>query len=133
MSGLVKSILLEIVQIRWGLRASKWPLLRMLLHHLRGVTDVVMDVHTAMAMAADITGLLSGLLFTISFLLFPYASWWSMLRENERLVWGDLLQGHAFAELALSMPGGDLTCLRPLATVSADAVALCCALVMANL
>lgn len=36
----------------------------MLLHHLRGVTDVVMDVHTAMAVAvavavavaADITG-----------------------------------------------------------------------------
>ena len=30
--------------------------LRMLLHHLRGVTDVVMDVDTAMAMVADITG-----------------------------------------------------------------------------
>jgi hypothetical protein len=28
----------------------------MLLPHLRGVTDVVMDVHTAMAMVADITG-----------------------------------------------------------------------------
>ncbi|MFB3239226.1 hypothetical protein [Aeromonas salmonicida] len=35
-------------------------------------------------------------LFTLSFPLFPYASWWSMLR----------VQGHAFAELALPMPGG---------------------------
>jgi hypothetical protein len=65
--------------------------------------------------------LLSGLLFTISFPLFPYASWWSMLRENDLLVWGGLLQGHTFAELALPMPGGYLTCLRLLTTVSADA------------
>lgn len=47
--------------------------------------------------------LLASLLFTLSFTLFQYASWWPVLTEDPTLAWGGVFQGRTFAELVMPM------------------------------
>lgn len=47
--------------------------------------------------------LLASLLFTLSFTLFQYASWWPVLTEDPTLAWGGVFQGSTFAELVMLM------------------------------
>lgn len=47
--------------------------------------------------------LLASLLFTLSFTLFQYASWWPVLTEDPTLAWGGVFQGSTFAELVMPM------------------------------